>query len=108
MATYLHSTVSTKRHRVRVPETPIYLEALQQSYFRPSSGRVWECRHIEPPSASSIPILIVGPKQSSPELLAELSGEKICCNSHPFGRGRIGADKIGVDRQCRLVSHDLK
>ncbi|MBN9317679.1 MAG: conjugal transfer protein TrbE [Devosia sp.] len=26
--TYLHSAVSTKRHRVRVPETPIYLDAL--------------------------------------------------------------------------------
>lgn len=26
--TYLHSTVSTKRYRVRVPETPIYLDAL--------------------------------------------------------------------------------
>ncbi|MBP0463836.1 conjugal transfer protein TrbE [Roseomonas sp. PWR1] len=26
--TYLHSTVSTKRHRVRVPETPFYLDAL--------------------------------------------------------------------------------
>lgn len=26
--TYLHSTVSTKPHRVRVPETPIYLDAL--------------------------------------------------------------------------------
>jgi type IV secretion system protein VirB4 len=26
--TYLHSTVSTKRHRVRVPEAPIYLDAL--------------------------------------------------------------------------------
>jgi type IV secretion/conjugal transfer VirB4 family ATPase len=26
--TYLHSTVSTKQHRVRVPETPIYLDAL--------------------------------------------------------------------------------
>jgi len=26
--TYLHSTVSTRRHRVRVPETPIYLDAL--------------------------------------------------------------------------------
>ena len=26
--TYLHSTVSTKRHRVRMPETPIYLDAL--------------------------------------------------------------------------------
>lgn len=26
--TYLHSTVSRKRHRVRVPETPIYLDAL--------------------------------------------------------------------------------
>ncbi|WP_442580283.1 conjugal transfer protein TrbE [Mesorhizobium sp. ASY16-5R] len=26
--TYLHSCVSTKRHRVRVPETPIYLDAL--------------------------------------------------------------------------------
>ncbi|MEW6452560.1 MAG: conjugal transfer protein TrbE [Pseudomonadota bacterium] len=26
--TYLHSTVSTKRHHVRVPETPIYLDAL--------------------------------------------------------------------------------
>ncbi|MGG6892276.1 conjugal transfer protein TrbE [Rhizobium sp. BR 315] len=28
MLTYLHSTVSTKRHRVRVPETPMYLDAL--------------------------------------------------------------------------------
>jgi type IV secretion system protein VirB4 len=26
--TYLHSTVSAKRHRVRVPETPVYLDAL--------------------------------------------------------------------------------
>ena len=26
--TYLHSTISTKRHRVRVPEIPIYLDAL--------------------------------------------------------------------------------
>ncbi|MCF1743065.1 conjugal transfer protein TrbE [Paradevosia shaoguanensis] len=26
--TYLHSTVSTKRHSVRVPETPVYLDAL--------------------------------------------------------------------------------
>ena len=26
--TYLHATVSTMRHRVRVPETPIYLDAL--------------------------------------------------------------------------------
>ncbi|TPK84558.1 conjugal transfer protein TrbE [Mesorhizobium sp. B2-4-17] len=26
--TYLHSTVSMKRHRVRVPETPVYLDAL--------------------------------------------------------------------------------
>jgi len=26
--TYLHSTVSTKHHRVRVPETPVYLDAL--------------------------------------------------------------------------------
>jgi type IV secretion system protein TrbE len=26
--TYLHSAVSTKRHRVRVPETPMYLDAL--------------------------------------------------------------------------------
>ena len=26
--TYLHSTVSTNQHRVRVPETPIYLDAL--------------------------------------------------------------------------------
>ena len=26
--TYLHSAVSTKRHRVRVPETPIYLDSL--------------------------------------------------------------------------------
>ncbi|WP_454918780.1 conjugal transfer protein TrbE [Xanthobacter sediminis] len=26
--TYLHSTVSTRRHRVRVPEVPVYLDAL--------------------------------------------------------------------------------
>ena len=26
--TYLHSTISTKRYRVRVPETPVYLDAL--------------------------------------------------------------------------------
>ena len=26
--TYLHSTVSTNRHRVRVPETPVYVDAL--------------------------------------------------------------------------------
>ncbi|MER9713282.1 conjugal transfer protein TrbE [Mesorhizobium sp. M0174] len=26
--TYLHSTVSTKRHRVRIPECPVYLDAL--------------------------------------------------------------------------------
>ncbi len=26
--TYLHSTVSTKRHRVRVPEVPMHLDAI--------------------------------------------------------------------------------
>ncbi|MVA36336.1 conjugal transfer protein TrbE [Agrobacterium vitis] len=26
--TYLHSTISTKRHRVRIPETPVHLDAL--------------------------------------------------------------------------------
>ena len=26
--TYLHSTVSTKRQRVRVPEIPVYLDAI--------------------------------------------------------------------------------
>ena len=26
--TYLHSTISTKRQRVRVPEIPMYLDAL--------------------------------------------------------------------------------
>ncbi|TIT42954.1 MAG: conjugal transfer protein TrbE, partial [Mesorhizobium sp.] len=26
--TYLHSTISTKRHRVRVPEVPMHLDAL--------------------------------------------------------------------------------
>ncbi|MGO4339357.1 conjugal transfer protein TrbE [Labrys sp. KB_33_2] len=34
--TYLHSCVSTKRHRVRVPETPIYLDALLAD--RPLTG----------------------------------------------------------------------
>src|SRR3546814_5528489 len=28
LLTYLHSTISTKRHGVRVPEIPIYLDAL--------------------------------------------------------------------------------
>src|SRR3984893_14319566 len=32
--TYLHSTVSTKRHRVRVPEIPIYLDALLSDHPR--------------------------------------------------------------------------
>src|SRR4249920_3737415 len=34
--TYLHSTVSTKRHRVRVPEIPMYLDALLAD--RPLAG----------------------------------------------------------------------
>src|SRR2546421_4861816 len=34
--TYLHSTVSTKRHRVRVPEIPMYLDALLAD--RPLTG----------------------------------------------------------------------
>ena len=40
--TYLHSTVSTKRHRVRVPETPVYLDALRadlESFLRHRDGR---------------------------------------------------------------------
>jgi type IV secretion system protein VirB4 len=34
--TYLHSTISTKRHRVRVPEIPMYLDALLAD--RPLTG----------------------------------------------------------------------
>src|ERR1700749_4542040 len=34
--TYLHSTVSTKRHRVRVPEIPMYIDALLAA--RPLTG----------------------------------------------------------------------
>jgi type IV secretion system protein TrbI len=35
--TYLHSTVSTKRHRVRVPEIPMYLDALLADLKRSGS-----------------------------------------------------------------------
>jgi len=34
--TYLHSTISTKRHRVRVPEIPMYIDAL---LGRPAADR---------------------------------------------------------------------
>ena len=41
--TYLHACVSTKRHRVRLPETPMYLDALlaNQSLTGGLGSRVW-------------------------------------------------------------------
>ena len=41
--TYLHSTVSTKRQRVRVPETPMHLDALlaDQPLDRRAGAAAW-------------------------------------------------------------------
>ncbi|MEN5083106.1 conjugal transfer protein TrbE [Bosea sp. TWI1241] len=66
--TYLHSTVSTHRHRVRVPETPIYLDALVAD--QPLTGG------LEPRlgSAHLRVLTIVGfPTATTPGLLDELN-----------------------------------
>jgi type IV secretion system protein VirB4 len=66
--TYLHSTVSTKRHRVRVPEIPMYLDALLAD--RPLTGG------LEPMlgSAHLRVLTIVGfPTATTPGLLDELN-----------------------------------
>ena len=66
--TYLHGCVSTKRHRVRVPETPIYLDALLAD--QPLTGG------LEPRlGASHLRILtVVGfPTETTPGILDELN-----------------------------------
>ncbi|MDQ0504201.1 conjugal transfer protein TrbE [Xanthobacter agilis] len=66
--TYLHSTVSTNRHRVRVPETPMYLDALVAD--QPLTGG------LEPRLGSThLRVLtIVGfPSATTPGLLDELN-----------------------------------
>lgn len=66
--TYLHGCVSTKRHRVRVPETPIYLDALLAD--QPLTGG------LEPRlGASHLRVLTVTgfPTATTPGLLDELN-----------------------------------
>jgi type IV secretion system protein VirB4 len=66
--TYLHSTVSTKRHRVRVPETPMYLDALLAD--QPLTGG------LEPMlgSAHLRVLTVVGfPTETTPGILDELN-----------------------------------
>jgi type IV secretion system protein VirB4 len=66
--TYLHSCVSTKRHRVRVPETPMYLDALLAD--QPLTGG------LEPRLGSSYlkVLTIVGfPTATTPGILDELN-----------------------------------
>ena len=66
--TYLHGCVSTKRHRVRVPETPIYLDALLAD--QPLTGG------LEPRlGASHLRLLTVTgfPTATTPGLLDELN-----------------------------------
>ncbi len=66
--TYLHSTVSTKRHRVRVPETPMYLDALLAD--QPLIGG------LEPMlgSAHLRTLTVVGfPTETTPGILDELN-----------------------------------
>ncbi|MCP3404765.1 conjugal transfer protein TrbE [Bradyrhizobium sp. CCGB01] len=67
--TYLHSTVSTKRYRVRVPETPMYLDALVAD--QPLTGG------LEPQLADAhLRILtVVGfPTATTPGILDDLNG----------------------------------
>ena len=66
--TYLHSCVSTKRHRVRVPETPMYLDALLAD--QPLTGG------LEPRlGASHLRVLTITgfPTATTPGLLDELN-----------------------------------
>ena len=66
--TYLHSTVSTRRQRVRIPETPIYLDALLAD--RPLTGG------LEPMLGSAhLRILTVTgfPSATTPGILDELN-----------------------------------
>ncbi|MBZ9794674.1 conjugal transfer protein TrbE [Mesorhizobium sp. ES1-4] len=66
--TYLHGCVSTKRHRVRVPETPIYLDALLAD--QPLTGG------LEPRlGASHLRVLTITgfPTATTPGLLDELN-----------------------------------
>src|SRR5215469_432171 len=66
--TYLHSTVSTKRHRVRVPEIPMYLDALLAD--QPLTGG------LEPmlgPSHLRILTVIGFPTATTPGILDDLN-----------------------------------
>ncbi|MQW87838.1 conjugal transfer protein TrbE [Sinorhizobium saheli] len=66
--TYLHSTVSTKRHRVRVPETPVYLDALLAD--QPLTGG------LEPrlgPTHLRVLTIVGFPTATTPGLLDELN-----------------------------------
>ncbi|MDI4231723.1 conjugal transfer protein TrbE [Bradyrhizobium sp. Arg237L] len=66
--TYLHSTISTKRHRVRVPEIPVYIDALLAD--QPLTGG------LEPMlgSANMRVLTIVGfPSATTPGILDDLN-----------------------------------
>lgn len=66
--TYLHSTISTKRHRVRVPETPIYLDALLAD--QPLTGGLEPClgeQHLR------IMTVVGFPTATTPGLLDDLN-----------------------------------
>jgi type IV secretion/conjugal transfer VirB4 family ATPase len=66
--TYLHSTVSTKRHRVRVPEIPMYLDALLAD--QPLTGG------LEPmlgPSHLRILTIVGFPTATTPGILDDLN-----------------------------------
>jgi type IV secretion system protein VirB4 len=65
--TYLHSTVSTNRHRVRVPETPIYLDALLAD--QPLTGGL----EPRPGGASARPHHRRFPTATTPGLLDDLN-----------------------------------
>src|SRR3546814_5213223 len=66
--TYLHSTISTKRHGVRVPEIPIYLDALLAD--QPLAGG------LEPRLGNAhlrLPTIVGLPTATTPGILDELN-----------------------------------
>ncbi|MCO6185179.1 conjugal transfer protein TrbE [Rhizobium sp. L1K21] len=88
--TYLHATVSTNRHRVRVPETPIYLDALLSD--QPLTGG------LEPMlgDAHLRVLTVVGfPSETTPGILDELNRLAFPCR---WSTRAILLDKVDATR----------
>lgn len=87
--TYLHSTISTSRHRVRMPEVPAYLDALlPDQAFTPGDIPMLG-RHYVPACT------ITGfPGSTVPGILDQLKGGLVCNSSRQCAEDALASEAV--------------